>query len=140
ADGGREQLQSGLLARALAPPHAVDGLHPLPAHPGRGSRGRHLQRSEGARPRRPRRAGARPPRRPRALGRGASRRAVVLDRRQSLPRGREVALMELYRFTPGEAPIIVSAPHPGTYIPEKIAKRLTPAALATPDTDWHIDR
>lgn len=48
--------------------------------------------------------------------------------------------MELYRFTPGEAPIIVSAPHPGTYIPEKIAKRLTPAVLATPDTDWHIDR
>jgi N-formylglutamate deformylase len=48
--------------------------------------------------------------------------------------------MELYKFTPGEAPIIVSAPHPGTFIPEKIRKRLTPAALATPDTDWHIDR
>jgi N-formylglutamate deformylase len=48
--------------------------------------------------------------------------------------------MELFHFTPGEAPIIVSAPHPGTYIPEKIKKRLTPGALATPDTDWHIDR
>ena len=48
--------------------------------------------------------------------------------------------MELYKVTQGEAPIIVSAPHPGTFVPEKIRKLLTPAALATPDTDWHIGR
>jgi N-formylglutamate deformylase len=48
--------------------------------------------------------------------------------------------MELYRFTPGEAPLIVSAPHPGIHVPDAIEDRLTPEAAALPDSDWHIDR
>jgi N-formylglutamate deformylase len=48
--------------------------------------------------------------------------------------------MDLYRFTAGTAPIIVSAPHPGTFVPDAIEDRLTPEAAALPDTDWHIDR
>jgi len=31
-------------------------------------------------------------------------------------------------------------PHTGTHVPEDIRSRLTPAALALPDTDWHLER
>ncbi len=40
----------------------------------------------------------------------------------------------------GTAPLLVSFPHVGTGIPDDIAARLTSAALARPDTDWHLPR
>jgi len=46
----------------------------------------------------------------------------------------------LFHLTRGEAPILVSFPHSGTYVPPDIAERMTPAALALPDTDWHLPR
>jgi N-formylglutamate deformylase len=48
--------------------------------------------------------------------------------------------MEPYRFTAGTAPLLVSMPHVGTHVPTEIAARLSPAARALPDTDWHVDR
>jgi N-formylglutamate deformylase len=48
--------------------------------------------------------------------------------------------MELYRFTPGSLPLLVSMPHPGTYIPPALAARMTAVAQTVPDTDWHIPR
>lgn len=48
--------------------------------------------------------------------------------------------MEVFRLRPGSAPLVVSMPHVGTHLPEAIAARLTPAALAVPDTDWHLER
>ncbi len=48
--------------------------------------------------------------------------------------------MEPYRFTPGAAPLLVSMPHVGTHLPAGIAGRMTEAARAVPDTDWHVDR
>ncbi len=45
-----------------------------------------------------------------------------------------------YRFTAGRTPLLVSMPHVGTHIPDEIAARMTPAARAVPDTDWHVDR
>lgn len=45
-----------------------------------------------------------------------------------------------FRFVPGTRPLLLSIPHVGTYVPPAMAKRLTPAALAVPDTDWHLDR
>ncbi|MCU0898487.1 MAG: N-formylglutamate deformylase [Burkholderiales bacterium] len=48
--------------------------------------------------------------------------------------------MDPYRFRAGHAPLLVSIPHMGTYVPEEIASRLTPAARALPDTDWHLDQ
>ena len=48
--------------------------------------------------------------------------------------------VEPFRFRRGSAPLLVSMPHAGTYIPEAIAARMTETALRTPDTDWHIDR
>lgn len=43
-----------------------------------------------------------------------------------------------YRFVSGSTPLIVSLPHDSTHIPDNIARRMTPPALATPDTDWHV--
>lgn len=48
--------------------------------------------------------------------------------------------METFRFEPGETPVLLSIPHVGTAIPPDIATTMTDAALAVPDTDWHLDR
>ncbi|MBC7454912.1 MAG: N-formylglutamate deformylase [Massilia sp.] len=41
-------------------------------------------------------------------------------------------------FKAGTLPILVSIPHAGTDIPDDIAARMTPGALAMADTDWHL--
>ena len=46
----------------------------------------------------------------------------------------------LFRFEPGRSALLISFPHSGTFIPEPLRTRLTPAALAVPDTDWHVPR
>jgi N-formylglutamate deformylase len=43
-----------------------------------------------------------------------------------------------FEFTAGSIPILVSMPHAGTDIPDDIAARLAPCALARADTDWHL--
>ncbi len=48
--------------------------------------------------------------------------------------------MEAFRFQPGETPVLLSIPHVGTAVPPDIAATMTDAALAVPDTDWHLDR
>jgi N-formylglutamate deformylase len=40
----------------------------------------------------------------------------------------------------GRVPLLISLPHDGTDTPAEIAARMTPAALAVPDTDWHVYR
>ena len=40
----------------------------------------------------------------------------------------------------GQAPLLVSFPHVGTWLPAAIADRMTPIARHLPDTDWHVDR
>lgn len=40
----------------------------------------------------------------------------------------------------GTTPLLVSMPHAGTVLPADLAPRLTAAASALPDTDWHVDR
>lgn len=47
--------------------------------------------------------------------------------------------MELYRFRRGRTPLLVSMPHTGTFLPEWLEPRLTRAAKALPDTDWHLE-
>jgi len=46
--------------------------------------------------------------------------------------------MEPYRFSEGSLPLLVSMPHPGTYIPPEIEARMTDVAKTVPDTDWHM--
>ena len=40
----------------------------------------------------------------------------------------------------GTAPLLISMPHVGTYIPAALADRMVPDALHVPDTDWHLER
>ncbi len=40
----------------------------------------------------------------------------------------------------GSAPLLVSLPHDGSEIPPAIAARMSDAARAAPDTDWHVSR
>jgi N-formylglutamate deformylase len=46
----------------------------------------------------------------------------------------------IFHLTRGSAPLLVSFPHSGTYVPPDIAARMTEGALALPDTDWHVPR
>jgi N-formylglutamate amidohydrolase len=48
--------------------------------------------------------------------------------------------MALYRLTRGDAPLIVNVPHAGTLVPDAVGSRLTLAARALPDTDWHVEK
>lgn len=43
-------------------------------------------------------------------------------------------------FHAGTRPLLVSIPHMGTHIPPDLASRMTPLALQTHDTDWHLER
>jgi N-formylglutamate deformylase len=47
--------------------------------------------------------------------------------------------MELFKFRRGDTPLLVSMPHTGTLVPEWLEPRLTRAAKALPDTDWHLE-
>ncbi|HET9045754.1 MAG TPA: N-formylglutamate deformylase [Casimicrobiaceae bacterium] len=46
-------------------------------------------------------------------------------------------LFDLHR---GSSPLVVDVPHAGTYVPDALALRMTPAARALPDTDWHVEK
>src|SRR3954464_14719240 len=48
--------------------------------------------------------------------------------------------MDLFRFRAGPSPLIVSMPHSGTHVPDWLGPRLSAAARALPDTDWHLER
>jgi N-formylglutamate deformylase len=48
--------------------------------------------------------------------------------------------MDLFKFRAGRTPLLVSMPHTGTHVPERIGRRMTREALQLPDTDWHLER
>ncbi|MEZ0260900.1 MAG: N-formylglutamate deformylase [Alphaproteobacteria bacterium] len=48
--------------------------------------------------------------------------------------------MQRRRLIAGEAPLLISIPHMGNFVPPDVKRRLTPEALALPDTDWHVDK
>jgi N-formylglutamate deformylase len=45
-----------------------------------------------------------------------------------------------FRFHQGSAPLLISIPHGGVYLPPLLAERLSAEARAVPDTDWHLER
>jgi N-formylglutamate amidohydrolase len=47
-------------------------------------------------------------------------------------------MISIFNFHEGEAPLLVSVPHDGSHVPGEISKRMTPAGLSLPDTDWHV--
>jgi N-formylglutamate deformylase len=44
----------------------------------------------------------------------------------------------LFEYLPGDAPLLISFPHSGTYVPPELAVRLRPQVLDLPDTDWFV--
>ena len=46
----------------------------------------------------------------------------------------------VFALHPGSVPLLVSLPHVGIDIPEEMRKNFMPRALATEDTDWHLDK
>ena len=48
--------------------------------------------------------------------------------------------MNLGDLLRGDAPLVIDVPHAGTHVPPELAERLTPAARALPDTDWHVEK
>ncbi|HTC26508.1 N-formylglutamate deformylase [Dyella sp.] len=46
--------------------------------------------------------------------------------------------MDTFTLTPGSAPLLISLPHNGSFIPDDQAKRMYPRARRSPDTDWHV--
>ncbi|MCY4753324.1 N-formylglutamate deformylase [Pelomonas aquatica] len=48
--------------------------------------------------------------------------------------------MSVYRLQQGRAPLLISLPHVGTELPPELHERLVPRALASEDTDWHLER
>lgn len=48
--------------------------------------------------------------------------------------------MALFRLAQGDSPLIVNVPHAGTLVPDSVGSRLTHAAQALPDTDWHVEK
>ena len=47
-------------------------------------------------------------------------------------------MSDIYTFTPGDSPLLISVPHDGRLIPKEQQARMTEAGLAIPDTDWHV--
>ncbi len=48
--------------------------------------------------------------------------------------------MDNFTLHRGRAPLLISLPHDGSFIPDDIAVRMHPAARRSPDTDWHVGR
>lgn len=48
--------------------------------------------------------------------------------------------MDTYFLHQGSAPLLISLPHDGSWIPAELAERMQPFARRSPDTDWHVSR
>jgi N-formylglutamate deformylase len=48
--------------------------------------------------------------------------------------------MDIFTLETGHAPLLVSLPHDGSFIPDAFRQRMVPSAHAAPDTDWHVAR
>ena len=48
--------------------------------------------------------------------------------------------MNLWTIERGDSPLVIDIPHAGTHVPADIDARLTAAARALPDTDWHVEK
>ena len=47
-------------------------------------------------------------------------------------------MIDVFSFHEGNSPLLVSVPHDGRHLPPDVRERMTPEALALPDTDWHV--
>ena len=47
-------------------------------------------------------------------------------------------MIDVFSFFEGESPLLISVPHDGIHLPRDMRARMSPAAVALPDTDWHV--
>ena len=47
-------------------------------------------------------------------------------------------MIKVFSVHEGSSPLLISVPHDGCHIPPEIMRRMTPAGIAVPDTDWHV--
>ena len=47
-------------------------------------------------------------------------------------------MTDIFSFTKGHVPLLVSVPHDGRQLPDSLRVRMTPAGTGIPDTDWHV--
>ena len=47
-------------------------------------------------------------------------------------------MSDVFSFSEGDSPLLISVPHDGRLVPEAQRARMTEAGLALPDTDWHV--
>ena len=49
-------------------------------------------------------------------------------------------MTDCFSFSRGESPLLISIPHDGRKLAPGMAEHMTDAALALPDTDWHVQQ
>ena len=49
-------------------------------------------------------------------------------------------MSDVYSYTEGIIPLLVSVPHDGRRLPSTLQARMTAEGIAIPDTDWHVAR
>jgi len=49
-------------------------------------------------------------------------------------------MQELFGYRRGGAPLIISMPHAGSALPPDALAQMTPAAVLSADTDWHVEK
>lgn len=47
-------------------------------------------------------------------------------------------MSDVYAFSQGDTPLLISVPHDGRLLPDEQRARMTAAGLSIPDTDWHV--
>jgi N-formylglutamate amidohydrolase len=47
-------------------------------------------------------------------------------------------MTDVFTFSPGALPLLISVPHDGRELPQSIRTRMTAAGLRISDTDWHV--
>ena len=47
-------------------------------------------------------------------------------------------MSDVFAFSAGDTPLLISVPHDGRLIPAEQRARMTESGLAIPDTDWHV--
>ncbi len=59
---------------------------------------------------------------------------------RALQRAHYNGCMDTFTLHRGQAPLLISLPHDGSFIPDDIAARMLPQARRSIDTDWHVAR
>lgn len=47
-------------------------------------------------------------------------------------------MSEVFDFSPGNTPLLISVPHDGRQLPPQQQSRMSAAGIQIPDTDWHV--